>query len=375
MRTVSRLSLPLVLILFFTGIPQASAQDSPPPNDTVQDSTAQGGTALNLTAGTVGLSIGDSERTTGLRLNYRDHQMRWVHGINATIWHPPYDQARGTVRGLALGVPVTGAMRIHGVAAGAGVGTTETIAGVALAALGLGAGEHLDGIAVGGLGVGAGGSIRGILVAGLGAGAGEHISGVAVSGLGIGSGGSVRGVLVSGVGGGAGDALTGIGVAGIGLGTGGALSGIGIAGIGAGASGGAQGLLAGGVAAGTGGDMTGILVGGLASGAGGRMTGIMAGGLASGASQVRGLALGGIATGARTVHGALVSAGYNRIEEGVMRGVTLSGYNDMRGTQRGIAIGIYNYARTLHGLQIGVLNVAQNNPRGLRVLPLVNANL
>jgi hypothetical protein len=100
----------------------------------------------------------------------------------------------------------------------------------------------------------------------------------------------------------------------------------------------------------------------------------MAGGLASGASQVRGLALAGIATGAGNVHGALVSAGYNRIEDGIMRGVTIAGYNDMRGTQRGLSIGIYNYARTLHGLQIGVLNVAQNNPRGLRVLPLVNAN-
>jgi hypothetical protein len=34
-----------------------------------------------------------------------------------------------------------------------------------------------------------------------------------------------------------------------------------------------------------------------------------------------------------------------------------------------------NYARRLHGVQVGLINYARNNPIGLRVLPLLNVNL
>jgi hypothetical protein len=33
-----------------------------------------------------------------------------------------------------------------------------------------------------------------------------------------------------------------------------------------------------------------------------------------------------------------------------------------------------NYAWTLHGVQIGVLNYARNNPPPFRLLPIVNVN-
>jgi hypothetical protein len=66
---------------------------------------------------------------------------------------------------------------------------------------------------------------------------------------------------------------------------------------------------------------------------------------------------------------------YVRIENGQLRGVSIAGYNDVRGRQRGLSIGLYNYARVLHGLQLGLINVARNNPPGLRILPLANANL
>ena len=54
-----------------------------------------------------------------------------------------------------------------------------------------------------------------------------------------------------------------------------------------------------------------------------------------------------------------------------MRGVNLSAYNDVRGTQRGLAIGLFNYARTLDGVQVGILNYARNK-RSAKLLPLVN---
>ncbi|HSM91575.1 MAG TPA: hypothetical protein VLT47_01745 [Anaeromyxobacteraceae bacterium] len=55
-------------------------------------------------------------------------------------------------------------------------------------------------------------------------------------------------------------------------------------------------------------------------------------------------------------------------------GLSLSAVNWIRGEQRGLAIGIFNYADQLHGVQLGLFNIARNNPPMLRVLPLVNAH-
>ena len=65
-----------------------------------------------------GLSIGDSREVTGIRLNFRDRELRRVTGINATIWFP-YKDARGDVTGLALGLPAGGGRRIEGLGLGA----------------------------------------------------------------------------------------------------------------------------------------------------------------------------------------------------------------------------------------------------------------
>ena len=65
--------------------------------------------SLDLTVKNVGISIGDSERIVGLRLNFRDRRMLSVYGINATLWQP-HDPMLGTVNGLGLGLPVTGAI-------------------------------------------------------------------------------------------------------------------------------------------------------------------------------------------------------------------------------------------------------------------------
>ena len=43
--------------------------------------------------------------------------------------------------------------------------------------------------------------------------------------------------------------------------------------------------------------------------------------------------------------------------------------------QRGLSIGVVNYARRLHGVQLGLVNYARNNPPGLRLLPVLNVNL
>lgn len=204
---------------------------------------------IDLTVDHVGLAIGDVPRVIGLRLNYRDRRLERVDGVNATIWSPYQDGSRGVVRGVALGVPVTGADRIDGV----GVGI-----------LGVGARDRFRGIGIGAAGVG-GDVLEGLMIGGLGVGAGNDFTGIGIGGLGVGGGGSLRGAFVGGLG------------------------------------------------AGTGGDVTGLVVGGLGAGAG----------------------------------------------------------NDV---QRGLAIGIVNYARELHGWQVGLINIARNNSPGTRVLPSVNAH-
>ena len=42
---------------------------------------------------------------------------------------------------------------------------------------------------------------------------------------------------------------------------------------------------------------------------------------------------------------------------------------------KGVQLGLFNYAARLKGVQIGLFNYAGNNPRWLRLLPLINVNL
>jgi hypothetical protein len=57
-----------------------------------------------------------------------------------------------------------------------------------------------------------------------------------------------------------------------------------------------------------------------------------------------------------------------------MSGLSVSAYNQIRGLQAGVAIGLLNFARRLKGIQIGLLNIARNNPPPFRVLPIINAH-
>jgi hypothetical protein len=62
---------------------------------------------LGLTVDDVGIAIGDAPRVTGLRINFRDRYLERANGVNITVW-TPYE-ATGTVKGVAIGVPATGA--------------------------------------------------------------------------------------------------------------------------------------------------------------------------------------------------------------------------------------------------------------------------
>ena len=284
---------------------------------------------LDLTVNHVGIAFGDVPRVTGLRLNYRDRNLDWVNGVNVTIWSP-YGEGTGTVpgivRGLALGLPLTGAARIDGIATGLfGASASDRIRGVGVGPIGLGAGGRLEGVMIGGLGVGSGGGMTGL----------------GIGGLGIGSGGSMRGAFIGG----------------LGVGGGGSIDGIAIGGLGVGSSG----------------NVTGLAIGGLGVGSGGTLRGIGIGGLGVGAPRVEGIAISALGVGAQNAKGALFAA-WVKIEHGEMQGLTVGGFNQVRGLHHGLAIGIVNYAEELQGVQIGLINIARNNPRGARVLPIANAH-
>jgi hypothetical protein len=59
-------------------------------------------------------------------------------------------------------------------------------------------------------------------------------------------------------------------------------------------------------------------------------------------------------------------------DEGLFKGLSLSAFNQVKGLQHGFSFGIFNYARQLNGMQIGLLNYVKNNPKYLKILPIVN---
>ena len=321
--------------------------------------------SLDLMVNNTGLSIGDSRFVRGIRLNFRDRNLDRVDGINATIWYPFDDARGGVVKGLALGVPVTGARRISGL--GIGIG-------------GVGAEDEITGLGLGGFGVGAGGDVKGIMLGGFGVGAGGDVTGLTIGGFGAGSGGNVRGITIGGFGAGAGGDVTGLQIGGFGVGGGGNVTGITIGGFGAGAGGDVKGLTIGGFGAGAGGDITGITIGGFGAGSGGTLRGLAIGGFGAGAPTIRGIVLGGIGAGGHDVCCGILAPLYFKIESeesgefGRVRGVTISAFNHVKGEQFGLSIGLLNYAWELHGLQVGLLNYAGNNRKGLRLLPIFNRN-
>lgn len=287
---------------------------------------------IDLTVHDVGLAIGDKPEMTGLRINYRDRHLREITGVNLTLWSP-YEPATGTVNGLALGVPLTGAEKINGALIGIFGGGTD---------------GSLEGIGIGGIGVGAGGEMRGIMLGGVGVGSGGGMTGLSVGGIGVGSGGSMRGIQLGGIGVGGGGDVTGLSIGGIGVGTGG--------------------------------DATGLLIGGVGVGSGGTLRGLSIGGIGVGAPALEGVAIGGVGVGGHDVHAIVLTAGYFKVvhddgseneRNGYFKGAALATLSNIQGEQHGLVLGLFNYARELHGAQVGLINVSDNGGHR-RVLPLLS---
>lgn len=293
--------------------------------------------ALNLGANGVGISIGNSREWTGLRLNLVDRQVRQVNGVNLTVWKPGRNP-EFEMNGVAVGLFAPGAHRINGVALGGlGVVATDQINGVAASGIVTLARQRLRGVGLGGIAT-----------------VGDHgIDGIAGASFVVLSEGDVNGITGSGVLSIVEGRHTGISMGLFAAYTDGVLTGASLSGGATAVKGESRGLVA-----------SGLVV------VGRQLNGVQAAGLLVLADSVRGVTVGGLGIQAHHVRG--LGAALARVHTSALDGVSVSGWNDVRGTQRGLTIGLFNYARDLHGVQIGLLNYVRNNRKGLRLLPLFN---
>lgn len=327
--------------------------------------------SLDVPARGYGLSIGNSARHTGVRINAVDRCVDRVTGVNLTLWRPRANPDF-VMNGVAVGLLAPAVRDLNGI----GVGGLAVVAdgdvnGIAGAGLAVVAEGSIRGVAVGGLAAVAQDRLDGIAVGGLAAVGDRGINGIALGGLAAIGEGQVNGLLSGGLAAITDGGLTGIGIGGLANIVDGPMRGIGVGGLAAIVDGPATGLNVGGLGSVVDGPVRGITLGGLGVVVDGSMDGIQAGGLGVVVDgRARGLTVGGLGIVAEEVAGISLAAVRTRVE--AMNGVGVAGWNDVRGPQRGLTIGIYNYARTLSGVQIGLINHVRDNPPGRRILPIIN---
>lgn len=377
-------------VLALAGAAPAAAQDmaGETPSDTV--AWARPGRALDLGVRRVGVSLGNSPRWTGLRVNWSDAGVEGVNGVNLTLWRPKENPAAvynglslglvapvgKTIRGATLGgiavvadgdvlgaqlagIALVSGGSAYGInAAGLGVVSSGSMYGLNAAGLGLSGGLDLVGVNFATLGVVAQHDIRGITVAGLGAVAQHDIMGITATTLGVTAQHDIRGITIAGLGIVAQRDIVGLNATGLGLVAEGSVRWVNLAGLGVVGQSKISGLSVAGL--------------GVVSG-GGSIEGVaLSPGVVESADGVRGIILGGYRVKGQRVAGLSLNPVMLKARE--FSGVAVGAHNEVMGRQRGLTIGLYNYARQLQGVQIGVLNYAGNNPRWLRLLPLINVH-
>ena len=99
-------SFVLCIVIFFIGRSYLSAQDS-----------LSNGKALNFPFKKYGISIGNSYKFTGIRINFADKNVKRINGLNVTFWakgkkRGQKDPNTAVVNGISLGIiPVASSMQ------------------------------------------------------------------------------------------------------------------------------------------------------------------------------------------------------------------------------------------------------------------------
>lgn len=271
-----------------------------------------------------GVSFGNSEQFNGMRFNFSDRDIKRINGANFTIWSPGYN-AEGRIRGISLGLIRPEANDIIGL----------TFGGAAIFG-----GTRLSGINISGLTTVCSGDMRGVNFGTLLLGTGDNMTGLNASGLITLSFGNIQGVSIGGFALIAQHRIRGFNVAGLAVTSPGRIDGITLSGL------------------------------------------IMRSPHISGVSfctfmiradkSLRGFALSAFRIKAKEMKGISI-ASFQSIEKS--HGITLGLYNAFSDTQYGICFGLVNFATTLKGAQIGLINYAKNNPKWARLLPFINLHL
>lgn len=160
------------------------------------------------------------------------------------------------------------------------------------------------------------------------------------------------------------------------------------------------------IAIGTTHNLSGLSIGGFAIGAGDKISGLSLSGLyTEGQKMINGLACSGIFIGSNGTINGISTSGLFVVSEGnvngiaagpaavwsknafkgcamtigyfysaTMDGFAVAGYANTRKTS-GLSISIFNRTKELHGIQFGLLNYAGNNPKVLKLLPIMNLHL
>mgnify|MGYP001113164045 CR=1 FL=1 len=317
---------------------------------------------LNLPAKHWGLSVGNSVRFTGIRINAIEKDIQTINGVNLSVWPiRSTERQTGTFNGLGVGLPLAaGTANRNGFSVGLlGVGAANNLKGINLGVLGVIAGNRASGINIGGLGVGSGNHLTGLNIGGLGVGSGGDVAGINIGGLGVGSGQDVKGFSVALLGVGAGRDMVGINLGGLGVGSGNNMTGFNFGGLGVGA----------------GARLSGVNLSVLAVGSGKSLIGLSVAGLATGSPDIKGMQI-SLVSGGNRVAGITIAPAYFTVRmegnQSYMKGLSISAFNHIQGQQHGVAIGVLNLAHEVKGFQLGLLNHVGNNPRGLRWLPIFN---
>jgi hypothetical protein len=321
----------LLLVLGMMGIGYAAVAAAP-------DSLSHG--ALHLAVRDVGISFGNAPRVHGVRFNWRDEGLQRVDGFNLTVLGAN-ENPGAVIRGVAV--------KLWG-----GWGDRPWV-------------DEVDGLGLSPVALTVGRS-RGILLGAYGAGTADAV-GIQVGGLGLLLGqarGIQAGMLIAGT-----QSIVGLTVSGIGVRSP-TLSGINVGGLIVFGEQRVSGINASGLVV-VGERVGGINAGGLGV-AGERVAGINVGGGVIG-HRIIGVTVGGLVGGFTPrddMVGGLATAGAMLTDD--LKGCSVAAFHRVNGVQRGVTIGLVNYARTLSGVQLGVVNIAQNNHGMLRALPILNAH-
>lgn len=99
-----------------------------------------------------------------------------------------------------------------------------------------------------------------------------------------------------------------------------------------------------------------------------QMQGVQLSGLSNVATNMSGVQLSGFSNVSLSPFRGFQVSGVSNISRGVKRGVQLSTMANISSSyMRGLQVGAYNYADTLNGSQLGIVNVCVSHPRGVQV--------